>query len=504
MSGWVGFNTAVSGLLASQKNLYTTNHNIGNSATEGYSRQKNTQESRSPLSIPGVGFLGAGTDITDINRVRDSYLDFKLWGENGPKAGWNIKEETLTEVENIFNEPSENSIRKNLDEFFTALESLSTNPSDYSYRALVQEKAVAVTKYFNTTSEKLYGTQKELNFQVYTKVKQVNDLSSRIRGLNEEIYKIEINGSKANDLRDKRDLLVDDLSEIVNINATEVNGKFKVHIGGMTLVDHTSNNQFKYPPNFKENPHNPKEKLYLVEWENGNPVNLKSGELKGLLETRDENGAGNTYRGVPYYMDRLNDFAEKFVLRMNEIHSKGYTLDGESGVFMFTIDGRPTSDFTDLNSLVGEVTAFNISLSKDILGDLDKIAASDIEVDVTDGDPNNDLLENNNIIKELIAARDNNTFFDDTIPQGTPDDFLKSILSSLAVDGQQAQRMNKNQSVIVDNIKLRRESESGVSIDEEMSNMVKFQHSYNASARMISTIDAIYDVTINRLGLVGR
>lgn len=496
MSGWVGFNTAVSGLLASQKNLYTTNHNIANSATKGYSRQKNTQESRSPLSIPGVGFLGSGTDITGINRVRDSYLDFKYWGENSPMGEWNIKEETLTEIEHIFNEPSDSSIRKNLDEFFTALESLSTNPSDYSYRSLVQEKAVALTRYMNSTAEKLYDSQKEINFQVYTKIKQVNDLSSRIRGLNEEIYKIEINGSQANDLRDNRDLLVDELSKIVDINATEINGKFKVYIGGATLVDHTVNNQFKYPPNFKENPHNPKEKLYLVEWENGNKVKLNGGELKGLLQVRDENGDGTTYRGIPYYMDRLNDFAKKFTLRMNEIHRDGYTMDGNDGVFMFTIDERPTSDFSDLDSLVEEVTAYNISLSGDIKGDLNKIAASD--------SPNVDDKENNNIIKKLIAARDNQSFFDDTIPQGTPDDFMKSVLSTLAVDGQQAMRMKENQSVIVKGMDTRRQSESGVSVDEEMSNMVKFQHSYNAAARMITTIDEIYDVTINRLGLVGR
>ncbi|MBS4535786.1 flagellar hook-associated protein FlgK [Clostridium sp. D2Q-14] len=496
MSGWIGFNTAVSGLLASQRNLYTTYHNISNSATKGYSRQKNTQEARSALSIPGVGFLGTGTDVTDVTRVRNSYLDFKYWGERAPMGEWEIKESTLTEIQEIFNEPSDSAIRQNLDDFFKALETLSTSPSDDSYRELVQKEAMALTSYMNSTAEKLYDAQKELNSQVSTKIKQINDLASRIRGLNEEIYKVEIDGRTANDLRDSRDLLVDELSKIVDINTTEVNGKFRVDIGGSTLVDHITNNKLKYPPNLKDNPHNPKEKLNLVQWENGKDVKLEGGELKALLEVRDENGENNTYRGITYYMDRLDDFAQVFTRKMNEIHSSGYTLDGETDIFMFTIDGRPTSDFTDLDDLVGQVKAYNISLSAELIGDLDKIAVSD--------SPINDEKENNKNLLELIAARDDTTFFNDTVPQGTPDDFMKSVLSTLAVDGDQAKRMKTNQKVIIQGIERRRESESGVSLDEEVTNMVKFQHSYNAAARMITTIDNIYDVTINRLGLVGR
>lgn len=498
MSGWTGFNTAVSGLLASQRNLYTTNHNISNSSTEGYTRQKTVQEARTPFQLPGIGFLGSGTDISEINRVRDSYIDHKLWGENGAMGEWSIKTKTLTEIENIFNEPSDSSIRKNLDEFFTSLESLSTNPSDYSNRSLVRERAISLSRYLNETANKLYSSQKELNFQVNTKIKQINDLSERIKGLNEEIFKVEVDGSHANDLRDRRDLLVDELSKVVNVNTTESNGKFRVYIDGITLVDHNNASKIKYPPNLKENPLNPKEKLSMLEWENGNKVKLKSGELKSLMELRDGTGKGNDYRGIPFYIKRLNDFAKKFALKMNEEHAKGWGLDGSTDTFMFTIDGRDTSEFADLTSLVDKVKADNITLSGDINKDLDKIAASSEDLNVSDG------IENNNIIKNLINLRDDKNFFDSTIPQGTPDDYMKSVLSTLAVDGQQAQRMTTNQEAIIQNVEKRRESVSGVSIDEEMSNMVKFQHTYNAAARMITTIDEVYDVTINRLGLVGR
>ncbi|MGO1712083.1 MAG: flagellar hook-associated protein FlgK, partial [Senegalia sp. (in: firmicutes)] len=306
MSGWIGFNTAVSGLLASQKNLYTTNHNISNVNTKGYSRQQNTQESNNPHNIAGLGFLGTGTNITEVNRVRDSYLDFKYWGENAPVGEWNIKEEALTEISHVFNEPSDSSIRKNLDEFFTSLESLSTNPGDDANRALVREKMISLTKYINSTAENLKSTQNEINFEVGTNIKKINSYSDRISGLNKEIYLIELNGSSANDLRDSRDLLVDELSEIANINASETNGRFKVSIGGVALVDGEVSNKLKYPAPTIGNPLNSEEKLYQLEWENGNKLELKSGTLKGLIDVRDGDGVNQEYRGVPFYMKRLN------------------------------------------------------------------------------------------------------------------------------------------------------------------------------------------------------
>lgn len=496
MSGWVGFSTAVSGLLASQKSLYTTNHNISNANTEGYSRQETVQKAASALNLPGIGMLGAGTEITEINRVRDSYTNFKFWNENCSVGEWEIKRDSLVEIENLFNEPSESSIRKNMDEFFSALETLSSNPSSYAHRSLVREKAVALTTYLNETSKELCNMQKELNFSVGTKIKQVNDIAGQIKNLNKEIYRLELDTTKANDLRDRREVLVDKLSKIVDAQVNEVEGKYRVSISGISLVDHVSVSEIKYPPSMETSPIDSKENIYKVVWDSSEEeVNLRSGELKGLLESRDGDGEGNNYRGIPYYVNRLNQFAKKIAEKFNEVHSQGHGLNENTGTFFFTSEGNKTSNYADLNELIEDVNASNISLSGDILLDLDKIAAASSQNGV----------ENNENLLELIDLRNDKTFFDGTdIPKGTPDDFAKSIVSTLSVDSQQAARMYDNQEAILKNIEIRRESESGVSIDEEMSDMVKFQHSYNAAARMITTIDELYDVTINRLGLVGR
>lgn len=523
MSGWTGFRTAVSGLLASQRSLYITNHNVANANTEGYSRQEVKQRTNTPLVLPGVGTLGMGTDTYDISRIRNEYIDFKYIHENSPLGEWEVKRENLVSIENIFNEPSEASFRKNLDEFFNSLETLSTEPSNYSHRSLVREKAEALTNHLNETVQRLYSEQKELNFAIRTETKQINDLSMQIRNLNDQIYKLEIDNNKANDLRDRRGILIDELSKIVNIQTNEIDGKLRISIGGMSLVNHIETSKLKVTA--VDNPYNPEEKLAQVEWETGNQIlTPKSGELKGLLELRDGDGAKGSYRGVAFYIERLNQFARKFVERINGVHYKGEGLNDSNKKLMLSWDGLDTStvdsqfnskygisldvvDFQDESSanyqdykdFINEnVRADNISLAGDILNNLDSIAH------IATASTSKDGVENNENVLELIELRENNMFFDDTTPQGTPDDFLKAILSNLAVDSQQASRMTENQSAIMNNIETKREAISGVSLDEEMSNMVKFQHSYNASARMLTTIDKIYEVTINRLGLVGR
>lgn len=510
MSGWIGFSTAVSGLLTSQKSLYITNHNIVNVDSEGYSRQKGVQHALSPHYLAGTGLLGGGTTIDSIRRVRDDFVDFKYWTEQGNHGQWEIKQKSLYDIENIFNEPSDNSLNKNLEELYTALDILSTNPSDSSNRRQLKEVAVALTKNLNEVSSKLYNSQKELNFSVMTNIKQVNDYAVQISNLNKEIGYLEMDGTMANDLRDKRDLVMDQLSKLVNVNAKEIDGKYTVTIKGVTLVEHDMVSKFKYPPALMDNPWNPKEKLAKVQWESsGETVNLESGEIKSLLELRDGDGEGNTYRGVPFYIKRLNQYAQKMVERFNEIHYQGKGLEGESDIFFFTIDNKTSNEFysgmdysdaakvADMNQYIKDnVRADNISLSMDIQADLNNICA---------GSKDNEGVEDKETILKLIETRDDRHFFDSNdAPKGKPEDFIQSIISTLSVDSQQSIRMEGNQATILKSIVKRRTSISGVSMDEETANLVKYQHSYTASAKMITTMDKIYDITINRLGLVGR
>lgn len=474
-----GFNSAVRGLLASQRALYTTNHNIDNTNTKGYSRQQVEQRATSPFKMPGIGFLGTGSEIYNVQRIRDSFVDFKYWNETAPKGEWEIKKNALTEIEKLMGEPSNNSFRKYMDDFYKSLDEMSKNPSDMAFREPVIENAMAFTKHINETAKRLQDIKKETEYEVDTKIKHINSLSSQIAGLNRQIYSSELDGKPSNDLRDKRELLVDELSKIVNIRVNESpDGKYNVSMGGISIVDHLYTNKISFKEIDDE---------YKITWENGGEVNLKSGELKGLLDMLTGDGKGNTYRGIPYYIKQLDDFASGFADKFNSVHRKGYGLgEVDRGV------GVEGINFFEYNTKDSSAT---ITLNQDILDDVKNIAAA--------GTPGGSAEDNTNLLK-LIKQRESKDFFSGVVSQGTPDDFIKSMLSSMAVDSLQAGRLYATQELMQKNIETKRSSISGVDLNDEMADMVRFQHVYVASSKMISTMDMIIDITVNRLGMVGR
>lgn len=480
-----GFNSAVRGLLASQRALYTTNHNIDNTNTKGYSRQQIEQRATNPFKMPGIGFLGTGTEVYNVQRVRDSFVDFKYWNETAPMGEWELKKNSLTEIEKLMGEPSNSSFRKYMDDFYKSLDEMSKNPSDIAFREPVRENAMAFTKHINETAKRLQNMQTETEYLIETKVKHINSLSSQIAGLNRQIYSGELDGKPSNDLRDRRELLVDELAKIVDIRVNESpDGKYNISIGGISIVDHLYTNKIS----FKEIDDGTN-KEYKILWENGGEVNFKSGELKALMDLFKGNGEGNSYRGIPYYMKQLDEFAQGFADKFNSVHKIGYGL---------PIDGTSA---TNINFFVGpsndpiNITAATLTLSDEILKDIRNIAAA--------GNPGGLAEDNKNLIK-LINQREDKNFFSGGVSQGTPDDFIKSMLSSMAVDSLQAGRLYATQELMQKNIETKRSSISGVDLNEEMADMVRFQHVYVASSKMISTMDMIIDITVNRLGMVGR
>lgn len=525
----MGFNTSISGMSNSQRKLYTVNHNVSNAEREGYSRQKVNSSANIPFHVAGQGYVGTGIGIDSVERVRDLYLDKKFRTESASFGNWDMINRSLNEIEGVLRGSDEEGINVNLDEMFKSIEDLSTNPSDMSYRTAFREKAVSFTKTINETVNRLYKQQKDLNSEVKIKIKQVNDYADQIKSLNSEIFAMEVDGSNANDLRDQRDLLIDKLSEIVDIEAEEtlVNieetkdgksipiKKFEVRIGGMVLVDHNHTSKLKYPPTPIDNDLNPKEKLYQVEWASGGEVKIKGGELKGLLEARDGAGGAES-NGIPYYIDKLDEFARVFAKQMNDIHKEGINLNKNDEVFLFTINDKTTGEI-DKDDLYSKdpadnevrIRADNISISGDILKDLKNIATIgrplDENGDPIPGDVDKEDIENSNILIQMINARENPEFFGkNEAYQGKPEDYFTSLLSTLGTDNQQAVRMKSIQESILKNATNQKLSVSGVDLNEEMADMVKFQQIYNASAKMLTTFDQIFDTMINRLGMVGR
>lgn len=538
-STFYGFEIARKGLYVNQANLEVTAHNIANANTKGYSRQQVIQKSIEPLTGWGLitsygGYaVGGGVDIQQVRQIRDAYLDMQYRKESTAFGEWEVKRDMLAYIETIFNEPSDSGISTVLNEFFNSLQALSLNPEDPTTRAAVQQKALALTENIRNVYMKLEDLQREANQAIIARVEEINSYAREIAALNEQIFKFENVGRPANDLRDRRNLIVDNLSRIIKVSVHEdTSGRFRVDIAGQTLVNHTnlyeldviprsgSVNASRYP----RNNHVDVDDLVEVVWKNtGEKVNIPGGTLKGFIDMRDGIGGreqplpgvpaelsgtapdpgqlqpapnNNTEYGIPYYMRTWNLFAHTLMITFNEIHSQGYTLNGETGINFFS-DGRTGLDPNPPRQPIAKF----ITISDEIRNDWANIAAIylDEEDTANEIDPTNARGNNKNILR-LIDLR-----YKTYVPEcDNLDNFTKALISTLGVASRQASYAADSQETLLAEMDQRRESISGVSLDEEMANMVRFQHAYNASARILTAIDEMLDTLINRVGITGR
>jgi flagellar hook-associated protein 1 len=527
-SSFFGLNVSVSGLFTAQRNLDVVNHNLSNATTPGYSRQQAVQATDTPMSLyDGTGMIGTGSRVTAVNRVRDVFLDAKYWSESTTSGEWDTKTLMLSEIEKTFNEPSDSGFTTIMNDFYNSLQELSKNPGSGAVRALVRQRGITMANYFNSLAIHFEKLQSDVNGDVKSKVDEVNSLATRILQLNKQIYTAELDGNAANDLRDARGLLVDQLSKIVNIEANEVvvgklpdgreNRHFVITISGKALVDHYDASLLTVTQRTSKLNDVDVDSLYDVGWADGNKLDVKGGELKGYLDIRDGNNGklpsttsgysgpltqSPSYKGIPYYQEQLNifvkNFAEEFNLGKGTLkgHKSGHGLydtvnnKDRTGLDFFTMlgsNGKPIDTATFAGGYAN-ITAKNFAVSADIMDNVDNIAVSDQPQE----------QGNTNVLKDLIQQRQDKSMF----TAGTPEDFMKSLLAALGIDSQAAVRMSDNQDDIVKFIDTQRLSDSGVSIDEEMANLVKYQHAYNASAKMINTMADVYDTLINKLGVV--
>ncbi|QZY54320.1 flagellar hook-associated protein FlgK [Crassaminicella profunda] len=550
MSGsFFGLNIAKSGLFASQRALQVIGHNIANANTPGYSRQRVEMSQSDPMALSGgQGMIGTGVDTLHIKNIRDEFLDIKYRDENQAFGEWNTRADVLKNIEAIFGEPSDSAIRKAMDDYFVSLEKLSTDAENLTTRATVRESGIKLAKMVNQLGYQLEKVQRDLDFNVKTTVDQINGYADQIAELNDQICRYELDGSRANDLRDERNLILDQLSELVKIDTfEEKSGKIRVMADGNQLVSQTGSSHLKIKerePGEKKN-NADVEQLSDVVWEKGGSFIPKGGKLKGYIDARD-NISGDE-KGVPYYTDQLNNFAKTFVVQTNLIHREGYGLNGQHGVdffqmngeikeitkdkkfmnlmdkygeqeairmiegaksselgkepFEFTQDTIPSynemsvvkivEDGTEKYYITSKITATSMSISDAVEKELNAIAASSTHAGLP-GSGDNALKMNQIKDKAKMYA------------WGKPEDFMKSLISNLGVDSQHAKNTSKNQAILLGQTDNKKQSISGVSLDEEMANMIKFQHAYQANARMITAIDQMIDTIINRMGLVGR
>ncbi len=553
---FAGLNISKMGLFAQQRALHTISHNVANANTEGYTRQRVNFNATNPEELPGsYGMVGTGVDVEAVKQIRNEFLDYSFRGENSTLGEYQVYDDILTNIEGILNEPTDASITKLMDNYYAAFQQLNKEPENLTVRALVRQRGIALAEGIQGMTQAMKKLQRDTNFEMSVAVVDINNYANQISALNKQIYNSELTGGLSNDIRDQRNLIIDKLSKIVKIDYYEDDEKrFHVSINGHEVVNHFNNDQLETIPRQTKKNEDDVADLFDIKWKSGADFRTSEGMINGIIEMRDNIDGSN--KGIPYYVDKLNEFVDTLASEINGIHSTGYGLKATTGVNFFTFSDMSTADYNTymkdhgLNSgaaldvsasvLVGitaadpmteeiqsqnaaiirdninkllknnadynkksvkliegkyyltdRLKADTISISSDIDKDLNKIAAAD---------SSNSIPGNGKNALKVNASRSNVRLFD----WGSPDDFVKSLVANLAVDKQEATRIYKNQTVLIGQVVVEKDSYSGVSLDEEMSDMIRFQQAYSANARMLTAFDEMIDIVVNKMGLVGR
>jgi flagellar hook-associated protein 1 FlgK len=447
-------NVANKGMIASQTALHTTGHNISNANTEGYSRQRVELKADLAQTLGGVGQLGTGVRMEGVARVVDNYITEQIRKESGIFSKFQVKSEVLEQMEIIFNEPSDTSLNFNLGEMFDAWTELSKNPELLTSKSIVVEKSKTTAETINHLVSQLESLKDEITHQIESNVTDFNKKIKDLESLNAQIFNLTVKGLKPNDLLDQRDLLLKELGEIteIQIDLTDRFDRAAIKVDGQDILTVQG---------------------FSAEL-NSDDISPKSGKISGYQEVLAE---------VNDQITKLNSFAVTMAEAINNIHRTG-----ASGEDFFT--------FKDVDDDgVPDMTAAGIEVNERLTGDNSLVnAGTGLNPPIGDGSL---ALE----ISNKIRNKPFNFGTVDNPEDNTIEGAYKKMVITVGVSKQQSDNMVANQEVLLDQLAMRRESASGVSIDEEVTNLIKFQKSYAANARVIQTLTEMLDILINRTGV---
>lgn len=462
------------GLQAHQKQLEITSHNMANASTPGFSRQRGEMTTTQPFTYPAfnrvqtAGQIGTGVEITAVMRIRDELIDDQIQLETTISGYWESRQTMLDEMELIVNEPSNSNIRTAVNNFWTSIQGVANNATSIPARSVLRQDTMTMTEFIRQDYQRMKSLRTVANERIKEQVSHINAISGKIALLNDQIAKVSVMNDHANDLMDRRDLLVEELSEMVKISkTTDQFNRVNISINGISLVQDITANEIAVEPN-----HSDEGMVKLVWPEIGREVDILGGSLKGLLEMRDQD--------LPEFLNHLDNFAKTLITEVNKEHRLGYGLDESNNNDFFSGTGAADIDLADA--------------IKDVDNGLNRIAASSSIVDTEEG-----LEGNNNVMKEIYKIFDKRLLNNSTATMG---EYIGAIVADLGEKTSAAKVKFEGQTRLIANLDERRESVCGVSLDEEMTNMVRFQHGYNAAAKIITTMDAMLDVIVNRLKVV--
>ena len=478
-----GLQIGLSGLITSQVQITTAGKNVSNANTQGYSRQ-------TVITTPSE--FNMGVKYVSTRQIRSYLKDNHFRVENSAYAKASVKADGLATLEDYLAEPSGYSINETLVKFFSAVADLSSDPTSLTARSQVVQTALNMTDAINNIYNKYIKYQSEIDDAIVFDVERINYLASKVSDLNRRIKFYEADGKEmANELRDQRNNFLDEISKYVNISVFEnPDGTVRVEIGSRALIDDSGVHELQIVK--KPNEIDGERDVSKIVWEDGEEVNITSGEIYGYIELRDGGGllsSGNTAFGIPYFIDKLNTLARAIAININDLHSSGYTIPNEDNGYT----SQTGIDFFAAKDGSSYISAKNITVSDVIIRNYYNIAASDTFVNETN-------KANNNILTKILDLQEGIDVTVDGVNIGNFHTFITQITSELGTVVSEAKTdLQAHESVLmaVENSRL---SEMGVSIDEEMVNLIQFQAAYQAAARLITIINENLEILINRMG----
>lgn len=629
MSTFAGIEIGKRSLMAHSTSITTAGHNVSNAETEGYSRQRVQIKTFDPLYRPDLnraetpGQIGQGSSVESINRVRDEMLDSRITAQGNQESYWDTRSKYYTMIEQIYNEPDDVSVRTTMDKFWQSWQELSLNPESQANRQAVIKRGESLVNSIRNRDTSLTGIGTLLNSDIESTVKQLNNYSDQISGLNKEIVRSRAMGDNPNDLLDRRDLLVEKLSKIANITSDQRDSdEFMVHIDGHILVQGNISRHLDVESVVDNNGYS------RVIWQdNGNEAKISGGSLGALIELRDvdireevqslntmtmnfadlvndvhrnavgannttgldffnqhpfvENSNGNYDRNgdgvedhsyifrftgtnalnkqeqvgiegtmtlssptgnvqvnyyatdtveavvnrindsdgeVKAYLDRNNNLVLKattaesmenpdFVIR--HVEDSGQFLTGYAGILnesgaegAYNFDRANAVEALVQNGENGRTAQFAVSpvTNPSTYIDINEKLKNDV-MNVASAFPDKSGIAqtgDGRAAVEIASIRNTKVMIGH---ERTFDDYFADSVTHVGLMGEQAETNLLSQNAVMADLRTLRDSISGVNIDEELADIIKFQHGYNAAAKFITVIDQMLDTVINRLGV---
>jgi flagellar hook-associated protein 1 FlgK len=477
-------------MMNSQTALQTTGHNIANKSTEGYSRQRVELQTAEPIGVGNLR-IGMGSKTAAVTRTNNPYLEKQIGNEASSLGYFDSKHQAMTRVEAIYNEQINKGLNSFVSDFFNTFRELSNNPESLATRTQVKETAEMLTKDFKRMNTQLKEIQRDLDQQIKTNVASINEITTEIAKLNERIQLVEHSGSPANDERDRRDLLIKNLGEKINIRWAEGEDSTVTITAGNSALLVTGNDAKELSADSTSMTETKGEGAVDIFYKNSDkatPIKMTQqftgGALGGLLEVRDTH--------IGELLNDVDKMAFTLASTVNSVHERGFDGYNKAGVKFF-----------DVPETVRDAAA-NITISKEIARDPVKIAAAASPSSPGDNRIATALsrLQYENLMgtqsrRPASMAPDENQGEGVIETSTTVDEFYNSMVGKVGIQTRKAENAAASQKDIVGQLKNLRESISGVSIDEETTKLIEYQKSFDASARLIKTADEMFDTVLN-------